>query len=654
MLLATGTSPAQHHPADSMGHAMIQEVIIIGHGDPGSRQAKPLSSIDEYLQQSAQVQMLKRGAYAWEPLINNMSTERTVLTIDGMRIFGACTDKMDPITSYVEVSNLAAAEISSGQSGSCHGSTIGGAIDLKRKTGNFGEKRWKYGLHSGYESVNQQKIFGASVHYRNPKLYTSIDFMNRDAENYKSGGGQEVDFSQFSKLNVSGTAGLLVKEHYTLETSVIYDKAHDVGYPALPMDVSLAEATIASLKYLYQPEQASLKEWETKLYYNTITHRMDDTKRPDVPIHMDMPGWSKTYGYYSKASAIRHSHQISVNLNGYYNQSLAEMTMYPENPEEHLMFMYTWPDVRTLYQGLYLEDRISLRPDNQLKFSVAIGFHRNSIAREEGLNSLQIFYPEMTDRQNRFVKSASAQYSNRIRRFSYGIGAGYGDRAPSVSEGYGFYLFNSAENYDYIGNPDLKNETSAELNAFLQYKTDEFSARINGTFFHISNFITGKINPDLSPMTIGAHGVKIYSALPHARILNVSYESEWKLWPALQWNVGLVYARGKDVAQKNLPYISPFAYSSKLRYTLKKMTAEVSASGNSKHRNYSAEQGELPNSGYFLLNAAAGYTFGSGNGKWQLKTGVENLLDRHYTTYADWNHIPRPGRNFFIHLQFDY
>ena len=33
-----------------------------------------------------------------------------------------------------------------------------------------------------------------------------------------------------------------------------------------------------------------IDNWETKLYFNTITHTMDDTKRPDVPIHMDMLG----------------------------------------------------------------------------------------------------------------------------------------------------------------------------------------------------------------------------------------------------------------------------------------------------------------------------------------------------------------------------
>ena len=66
-----------------------------------------------------------------DPSSTEWQPERTVVTIDGMRIFGACTDKMDPVTSYVEVSNLSEATISSGQQGSCHGNTIGGSIDLK-------------------------------------------------------------------------------------------------------------------------------------------------------------------------------------------------------------------------------------------------------------------------------------------------------------------------------------------------------------------------------------------------------------------------------------------------------------------------------------------------------------------------------------------
>ena len=83
---------------------------------------------------------------------------------------------------------------------------------------------------------------------------------------------------------------------------------------------------------------------------------MDDTQRPAVPIHMDMPGWSKTFGYFTNLYAELPDHHFTVNLNGFSNLSTAEMTMYPANSNEKLMFMYTWPQVRTLFQGIYLDD----------------------------------------------------------------------------------------------------------------------------------------------------------------------------------------------------------------------------------------------------------------------------------------------------------
>src|SRR6218665_4029793 len=113
---------AQEKTNDSLETVKLDEIIVIGHKPSlHLKQAKSLTSIEEYLSQSSKVNMIKRGAYACEPVINNMATERTVITIDGMRIFGACTDKMDPITSYVEVSNLAEATVASGQQASCHG-----------------------------------------------------------------------------------------------------------------------------------------------------------------------------------------------------------------------------------------------------------------------------------------------------------------------------------------------------------------------------------------------------------------------------------------------------------------------------------------------------------------------------------------------------
>ena len=118
--------------------------------------------------------MIKRGAYAWEPVINDMASERLSVTIDGMRIFGACTDKMDPITSYVDVSNLADVHVAGGQQGAEHGSTIGGAIDMRLEKSNFKRLGWVGSFETGFEANNLAKIIGGELNYSNEKFYVDI------------------------------------------------------------------------------------------------------------------------------------------------------------------------------------------------------------------------------------------------------------------------------------------------------------------------------------------------------------------------------------------------------------------------------------------------------------------------------------------------
>ncbi|WP_413998032.1 TonB-dependent receptor plug domain-containing protein [Flavobacterium sp. W1B] len=646
---------AQEQSKDSLEPKALGEVIVIGKkAQLYQKQSKSLASIEEYLQQSGKVEMIKRGAYAWEPIINSMATERTLITIDGMRIFGACTDKMDPITSYVEVSNLSEATIVSGQQGGNHGATIGGAVDLKRNRSGFTALGWDTSINTGFETNGKQKIVGTSINYGGSSFYLDTDFMYRNAENYTAGNKQVVLFSQFKKINISATSGFKFDENKLIEASLIYDKATDVGYPALPMDVSLAKAVITSLKFEYIPTDSSIKNWETKMYYNTITHRMDDTKRPFVPIHMDMPGWSDTYGFYSKAKGVFKNHHFMADLSSFYNRSIAEMTMYPTDPNENLMFMFTWPDVRTLYNGLFVEDNIVLNCHSSLKFTASIANHFNKVANQLGLESLQIFYPNMEDSKNRLLKSISSNYIGSQNGVEYGFGVAYGERAPSVSEGYGFYLFNSFDRYDYIGNPELEKEKSAEGNLFFGYATKKSSARISASYFHIFNYIVGKPDATLIPMTIGGSGVKIYTALDYATIFNTDLNLEYQIDSHFKWKGQLVYSYGEDNKKENLPFISPLRYSAALNYKKNKFSSEISVQGNAVQSQYSPLYGEDRTADYAILNLSSSYSFAIDNSKWNLRTGIENVLDRYYSTFSDWNNIPRKGRNFFLNVTFSY
>jgi iron complex outermembrane recepter protein len=644
---------SQETHQDTISPKQLKEIIVIGKKTQVfEKQTKSLSTVDEYLQKSSRVGMIKRGAYAWEPIINSMPTERTLVTIDGMRIFGACTDKMDPVTSYVEVSNLSEATICSGQEGACFGTTIGGSIDLKRMKNTFRDTTWNFNLNTGFETNNAQKIAGLAIDYADSLFYVATDFMFRDADNYRAGNNKEVQFSQFRKLNLSQTIGYKTSELSFLEASVIYDKATNVGYPALPMDVSLAQALITSLKYEYKPVDNLIKNWETKIYFNTITHKMDDTKRPNVAIHMDMPGWSKTYGYYSKVEAQKGNHHFLVNLNSFLNNSLAEMTMYPNNPNENPMFMLTWPDVDTFYNGIFLEDNYAFNCHSSLRVSASFGVHSNKIKSQFGLESLQIFYPEMKDTRTRFLKNVSTNYTITHGKFQYGVGAGYGERAPSVSEAYGFYLFNSFDGFDQIGKPNLKNEKALEGNAFVSFKNEKWTLKAESSYFYIIDYIISRPNSSFIPMTIGANGVKVYTALDYATIYNVSLSNDYRINDKINWNMKFIITKGIDSDKMNLPFMSPFSYSTNVSYFDKKITADLTLLGNGIQNDFSPFYGEDKTPDFAVLNANFGYKFKWNRSKLLTKIGVENILDTNYSTYLDWNNLPQKGRNFFVNINY--
>ncbi|WP_299112409.1 TonB-dependent receptor [uncultured Winogradskyella sp.] len=631
----------------------LEEVVIITRRKlNNNRQEKTLSSIDDYLEKSNNVTMIKRGNYAWEPTLNNMVSDRLVVTIDGMQIFGACTDKMDPITSYVDVSNLEKVTIGSGQEGTENGHCVGGGIDLQLPTSKFNDSGLKSSIDLGYETNGDFFATGLDLEYSRQKFFISADGIFRTSENYDAGNNEEVLYSQFQKYNISLQSGYEISEIHSLDANIIYDRATDVGYPALPMDVSLADALISSVTHYYKPTDKPFKSLETKVYFNTITHIMDDTNRPDVPIRMDMPGWSDTYGFYSKANITKNNHHFTFNLNGFYNKSLAEMTMFSSNPNEPDMFMYTWPDIRTLYSGLFIKDNWRISDSQTFSSSIRLGFHNNRIAKEVGVESLRIFHPDIDDQQNRFLMSLASSYNIKKETLNMALGLGYGERAPSVSEGYGFFLFNSFDNYDYIGNPNLKNEKALEANFSFSKTYNKFKVSVESSYFYIMDYIIGDIEPSISSMTIGANGVRIYSALDNVSIFDVYLNSSYNISDSFSINGTLGYNYGKGSNGENLPLIRPFPYFAELNFKKPKFNVALQLDGNGNQSKYSSFYGEDETAAYAILNLNLGNAFYGKKGRTILKYGIENILDSKYSTYADWNNIPRQGRNFYINLSY--
>ncbi|MDR1524002.1 MAG: TonB-dependent receptor [Tannerella sp.] len=648
---------AQQSPPDTVPLSVdLQEIVIsVKTGINPDRQAKPSAPVEEYLQTSEKVGMIKRGNYAWEPSINSMTTERISVTIEGMKIFHACTDRMDPVTSYVETVNLSKVSLGSGFEANPNASNnIGGSLDLRLNKTGFCNDGLDLNARTGYESNGGLWVGGADVSYAGPRFYINSGLFRRHSGNYSAGGKEEIPFSQFTKNNFFTNLGYVVANGKAIEGTLIYDRASDVGYPALAMDVATAEGLISSLSCTVENPLPLFYKWENKVYYNNIIHIMDDTKRPDVVMHMDMPGKSRTSGAYSTLNGQNGKHRYSFNWDVYYNQSYAEMTMYSNNPDEIPMFMLTWPDVRTLNTGLFAVDEYRFDDRHSVRLSAKTSFQRDGLQSDFGLNTLQAYYPGMAQYKNRITGNIAGRYQFKRNAWETTVCAGYGTRAPSVSEAYGFYLFNTFDAYDYLGNPHLRQESAVETSLSSGWKKLPLEVRAEASYFYFTNYIIGRPRADLSHMTPGASGVKVYENFPHASILNASLLLKYWFLEYFSWNGRITYARGQDDRNGNLPLIAPVSYDASLTFRNGKFSAEAGIAGAARQKHFSPAYGEDETRSYRIAGLSAGYGFKINRVIFNLKAGVENLFDTYYSTYASWRNIPRKGRNVFINLGINF
>ena len=89
-----------------------------------------------------------------------------------------------------------------------------------------------------------------------------------------------------------------------------------------------------------------------------------------------------------------------------------------------------------------------------------------------------------------------------------------------------------------------------------------------------------------------------------------------------------------------------------VNYNKPRFNAAIQLVGNGNQSNYNSFYVEDETPSYAVLNLNFGNTFYASKNKMIFKYGVENLLDTKYSTYADWNNIPRQGRNFYLNISY--
>ena len=635
----------------------LREVTITSTQKPVKQQlinffkANSSVTLEEILSRLPEISLLRRGSYGMEPSIRSFTGGQINVLVDGMRIHGACTDKMDPATIYIEPINLENLQVQTAITGFMSGSAIGGTVNMKMAEPDFLNVNKITGLiSSGYQTAAKSFYESARLNYSTGKWAFRMSSTYRNNKNYRSSGGDIIDFSQYEKVNYSISA----KYQHTLYTyfkaDLLGDDGWNIGYPALPMDVGYAAARIGSLSMHRENPSKSLYKWQVKIYANKIDHSMDDTKRPNVPMHMDMPGWSKTYGAYTEAELkINQKQRLLLRADGSSTFLKASMTMY--QPGELPMYMLTWPDNRKNQSGISAAWLLQIDSTLKLQVTGRTDFITYKLVSQEAKDQVSIFGYPSANRKD-LLKNISAVISKKIsQKIKVSASIAYVERMPTASELYGFYLFNSNDGYDYIGNPKLKIEKSlqADLSVIYNWKNN----RVQLSYFYSSlfDYLTGTINSSFSTMTIGAKGVKEFINIPNASVSGVEGSVVLKPAPAIDVVSTVRYTAGKDNKGNSLPLIAPLKNTTSVRYQPKNFSVQLEAEAASKQGHINIEAGEDVTTGYSLLHIRFGYNTMILNNTIELQGGVENIFDRKYHEHMDWGNISRPGRNVYIQFR---
>lgn len=656
---------AQQPPAeqDSIFKRLMLQEIHIDH-QPGivqqniqKQRASLQASVDKILADVPGIQMIRRGSYAWEPTIRSLSAGQINVTIDGMHIFGACTDRMDPVSSYIEPNNLRQININLSPGFANYGGGIAGGLDFKMKEATVSTNKQINGLiGSAYETNARSVQTLASLGYSAPRWAIQGNVALRKAQNYRSAKNQEVPFSQYRKWNAAVAATYIINSDHRLQGSYLQDEGFDIGYPALTMDVAYAKAKLGSITHHYSHNSAIIRDLKTKFYFNKIDHAMDDSQRPAemVPIPMDMPGKSNTYGFYSEAVVDLHpKHQVQARLSGYHNRLSAEMTMYPKQGQS--MYMMTIPDGQRQAISIDLTDNIRLSDNFQLNLNSTLSHQASSIYSQVGKDQLSSLHTGESSRSAWLGNvQASLQYAIN-QKWQLSASAAKTSRAPTLQEYYGFYLYNRLDNYDYLGNVELSTEKSVQSTLAARFSGERLRLESSVFAYFFTDYIVGSTVSEFSAMTLGALGVKQYGNIPHARLYGAELAAQFRIHK--DWNLSSIntYTRGSDQDNYSLPQIAPYRSLNRLSFLKKGYLMQLEADIHAAQNQVASERyGETRTPSSYLFHAGVQKTFSLGKQQLAANIRAENILDRSYYQHLDVLKIPRPGRNFIMSLTFTF
>ena len=610
---------------------------------------KKFPATETVLDAIAGVGLVRRANFGLEPILRGTQAGRIGVAIDGMKIFSACVDRMDPVSAYVEIENLAKVEIAKGGFDLTQGQTIGGTINLVTQKPFF-ERPLSGQAEIGYESVSHHR-FGRSIfNLARDNLALRGSFSYRQADDFKPGGREALNNSQFAKSNFKFDLARRGMQHQ-LNLSLLGDRAWDIGYPALLMDATLARSRLISAEHTWTPSDLRLNSARTRIYLSSVDHWMDDERR-DIAhrefmrdMNMWMYGRTRTWGLLETLIFAAPMHRLKLVFDLYQLSAFADMEMVHPGADMAPMYLHNLSDIRRRHLALTADYNRSLADFLQWRINLRFDQANQSLHDPRGVSQLAEIWSSPTLKRIYSTLSLSTTFEYDVQpHIQLKLNLADGARMPTQLESYGFYLFDPSDGFFYLGNPNLKPERSRQLELSLDYGKADRRISIDLYYNRISDYIAGIAQESI---------FKNYANIPSVHIYGGEVSAVLRFSEHLQLTTVSNYTLGHNSTfDEPLPYIPPLESRLDLGYEQKRYGFEFSARAMMRQTRI-AHRTTLEDTtpGFIVYDGRARFDL---RRSVQLKVGVKNIFDRFFYHHLSVNNLPSPGRNFTAALDIDF
>jgi len=602
------------------------------------------------------VNTIRRGGHGLEAVIRGQNDQRLNTFLDGAMVYGACSAKMDPASTYANVNNYDSVTVIKGTQSVLFGAGgPGGIVSFKRVTEPVSKPEYKIGqnfnTNAGAYTTSGNMVFPLSS-----KSYLRLNGSSTNAGNYETGSGIKP-LTEYLTTDYTIILGTMLTDGSKLEVNYSNNRQDQVGYPGLMMDIAYSYTDMYTLKYHRVTSIGIFSTMNVELFNTDIDHLMDNTTLRGTTGNGSMftPSSSDTYGGRIIGTI---GNDIRAGIDYEHNTKNAEqnMTMMGSN----VFMMHLWPDVETEKLGLFFEQDISNLSYGLRYDQVELEPHKQTV--DKGMMATQIspnaLYTSVYDGTVTASKKDFDNISGFIRmnkELSHGdsyVSFSVNERAPDTTE-----LFNaknsSTNMMKHVGNPNLSSERHMTLEA--GYEGMFMGNHIIGSIYYndVDDYVTTYRQNDNAMMA------RLYKNVDATLY---GYElTAHRIIAGIDTTLNLNYTRGEDDTQNRaLPQIMPLAgdltfelKSAKTNYGLRINFADTQDSFDSKV----LDTGET--AGYTVYDIFAGF---EPTPNLRFTVGMSNITDKRYATHlnttntldASADRTDEPGRSLFGSINYEF